>query len=172
MNKHEYKPLPAGSVPARKPRRVPVYTEFAYDKFSVWECWFFGFHTKPRLSTTPVQLQDGRMLQVGEILVKLGGKRTSAGFVDLTFYKGSGFELAGTFKSLDGDIVCFHQWQNGKRKKMTLDNYKAVYCGYAISEGMPGQWIFSTPAIAGRVVETECAIIKTAAQVRADYLAA
>lgn len=124
------------------------YERIDYVLVSTFNCYVFQFRQPPELDTRPVFLTGGRLMKVGARLTRAHGKKTSAGFSDFHLIDGNEFRFAGTFNNLDGEILCFEYWSAGERKNAPW------YYGFATMAPVSRDWVFSTPAVAGRIVET------------------
>lgn len=129
--------------------KVLVYDRLEYELIATFNCWVFRFFRPPALKVDPVILADGRPMAVGARLTRAHGKKTSAGYSDFHLCDGNELRFAGTYTNLDGEILCFEFWQHGKRMGTPLE-----FHGFATMTPVSRDWVFSTPAVAGRIVET------------------
>jgi hypothetical protein len=111
----------------------------------------------PPIDGTPVPLADGSMLHPGESLVAVGGKRTSAGFVNFRMADGHCLEYCGSVPGED----C----EEGKRlllfKECGPDGVVRPTAGgewVAWLELKPGRWFFTSRGCASRIVDTVNAV--------------
>ncbi len=109
------------------------------------------FKKYPDLILKPLVLATGDILQVGDTLAYLGGKKTSAGFKYLHPVAPFLFHYIGIFK--DGDFK-YVLWETGIGVN---DEYEAIYYAHSIMEdnGVVHSLLFTNRAGSGRVIEAE-----------------
>ena len=137
----------------KKTAKTIRYSGFLYDRLAMWECFMFLFRKAPKLSAAPVELGDGSLMVPGDRFVEIGGKKTSAGFTRFKMLPGHALEYAGRFSDLTGTALCFHQVTDGKRDERPVEGYASAFYGW-MATSIDGCWVHGTPAVAGRVVET------------------
>jgi len=132
--------------------KVIINPDFEYDLISADVCFMFGFPIVPELKPECLAVAD-TFLNVGDLVTRLGGDKTSAGFECIWFDKGNGLRYIGTHIGLKGDkAVMFEQVRNGSVINSGI-GYKSLYFGYFIHDKF--NWIFATRHRSGRVVETK-----------------
>lgn len=123
---------------------VLVYQRFGYKLICYENCFIYEFSEPPKLDETPLTLGDGFVMCVGDGFTKIGGKFTSAGYRTIDLASGK-LIYAGRHNDLDGEAVLFRY---SEVKEQTV-----FYGGYT-GLSAPLTLLFSTPALAGRVIET------------------
>lgn len=108
-------------------------------------CYVFLFKVLPLLEQNPMRLADGMEIVPGDKLIRLGGKKTSAGFSSIHMLPGSTLEYAGIFTDVEGEAMLFRQ--------SGLFEPHVFYGGFIICHN-PLTLCFSTPARSSRIIET------------------
>lgn len=148
-------------------RKVTTWTGFDCEITGTDVCYILGFFRKDvALVDIPVKTANGLTIEVGDVLLSLGGPKTSAGFSTIWFddendgADGKGLVYKGQYQGLDGTYLCFNQLKYFREVEPTWDKYKRMYFAF-IESGLPGlEWIFTNQAGAGRVSETTNVILR------------
>lgn len=149
--------------------RVQIWTGFEFDIIGTDICYFLGFFKGDiKLSPKTIETANGLFIRPGDVILRLGGKKTSAGFSTIWFddendgQDGKGLLYEGTYYGLDGGFLLFTQLREGKRVMPEREEYKLLY--YAFKEMNPDRpdwgWFFTNQAGAGRIVETTHTILR------------
>ena len=135
--------------------KVIIQKEFTFDRICLDDCEMFGFSKEPKLDITPILLGDGSTMKPGDRFVKIGGKKTSAGFPTLHMLPGHSMEYAGSYSELGTNALCFHQVKDGKVQKiLNREGYAFLYYGWHSMAHADTEWMFATRSNAGRIMET------------------
>ncbi|CAK0767655.1 conserved hypothetical protein [Gammaproteobacteria bacterium] len=139
-------------------RSVLVYNRPTYDLIATFDCHIFAFLNPPEFDEDPLVLMNGEILKVGDCIVSFDSKKTSAGFPGFRMKEGNAVIFAGTYPGEDNEkgrrLVCFDRINEDGLVPAIHDEYPRVCFGFTETPEMPGVFFFSTPAVAGRVVET------------------
>lgn len=125
--------------------KVLEYDRPSYQMLATGNCYIFLFKVLPLLEQRTVQLGDGMEIIPGDRLVRLGGKKSSAGFSSIHMLPGSSLEYAGIFPDAEGEAMLFRQ--------SGLFEPHVFYGGFIVSVD-PLTLAFSTPARSSRLIET------------------
>lgn len=150
-------------------RRVMVWTSFEFDLIGMDICYSLAFYSdKVKLQPKEIKTANGLTLRPGDVVLRLGGNKTSAGFTSIWFddkndgADGKGLVYEGVHTGLGGDYLCFLQLKDGKKVRPSYENYKAIY--FAYKEMNPHRpdwgWFHTNHAAAGRIVETTNVILR------------
>jgi len=135
--------------------KVRVWRGFEFDLIGMDICYMLGFYKrKVHLQQIPAPNAAGVVIEPGDILTNLGGKKTSAGFTHIWFDPGGGLCYQGTHTGLDGKFLCFDQIKNGQILKPQRDEYKRLFYAYQLMDIDPPCWFFTNHARAGRILES------------------
>lgn len=131
----------------RRGDTVIVYQRTAYELLASWECYMYRFRLQPILDLQPLRLMDGSDLRPGDCLTRMRGKRSGAGYQDLRLISGH-LIFQGLHVDLDGRACLFRYSEDTTEPDL-------FYGGYAHQDDLGGLYlIYSTPAVASRVIET------------------
>lgn len=105
-------------------------------------CWI---EIKPDLiEPQPLTLADGRTVQPGDRVTRMGGTKTSAGYTTVDMLPGEWLTYLGTATSIEGTVVL-----------LATREAKSHLVGYWLHTSGGKPWLCHfTPAVAGRMVET------------------
>jgi len=134
---------------------VRIWKGFDFDLIGTECCYILGFYrANIKLIQEPAPNSAGVIISPGDVLMNLGGKKTSAGFTHIWFDPGGGLCYRGIHAGLDGKFVCFDQLKNGKVIEASCQEYKRLYFAYQLMDIDPPCWFHTNHAVAGRIVET------------------
>lgn len=137
-------------------RSVQVWDRTAYKLVATYDCYLFSFFTPPVLSPEPVMLQDGTYMHPGDQIIEAKGKFRSAGFHHIIMNDGYAIRYAGSYsgeaKEANSPMLCFEQYKDGQLLPIDFPPGCKTYIGYL--EMFNSSWLFCTPSIASRIVET------------------
>lgn len=147
--------------------KVRTWTGFELDLIGTDVSYILGFFKKDvKLDPMPTWTKNGLTIEVGSVILRLGGTKTSAGFSTIWFddendgADGGGLIYKGKFRGLDGKYLCFTQLRNFIEVKPAFDKYKLMYFAF-LESGLPGlEWMFTNQAGAGRISETTNVILR------------
>ena len=98
-----------------------------------------------KIQPTPLKLQDGRTIQPGDRVTRLGGKKTSAGWTTIHMLPGEYLTYLGQYSNLEGTLVLFQTRE--PKADYTVAFWLHDSCGEILL-------FHFTPANSGRQVET------------------
>lgn len=134
--------------------KVRIWPGYGFDIIGTDTSYILQLYTNTEPYPETIDLANGKELNPGDIITRLGGSKTSAGFSTIWFDEGKGLVYEGVLTSLDGEFLCFTQLKNGKRTMPKNDNAKAAYFAFINSKLKSREWIFTNHAGSGRLVET------------------
>ena len=146
-----------------------TWPSFDFDLVGMDVCYSLAFyHDDVRLRPKKVKVANGLTIVPGDVILRLGGEKTSAGFTSIWFddkndgADGKGLVYEGSHTGLDGDFLCFLQLKDGKKVRPAYENYKAIYFAYReLNPDRPDWgWFHTNHAGAGRRVETTNLILR------------
>jgi hypothetical protein len=148
-------------------RKVTIWTGFEFDLIGTDISYILGLYkASAKLIPKPVETANGQTIRPGDVVLRLGGKKTSAGFSTIWFddenngADGKGLVYEGCLAGLDGEYLCFTELRDFKKVKHVWKNYKEMYYAF-IESGLPGnRWLFTNQACSGRVTETTNVILR------------
>lgn len=126
---------------------VAAYERDGYRLLATPHCYVFEFERPPiDIDAAKVLLGDGSVLHPGDCITTIGGKNTAAGFT--------------TIKLSAGHLIWAGFW-NERRRPDTYALFRysriadpTVFFGGIVHSTMPLSIFHSTPAVAGRRIET------------------
>ena len=138
-------------------KTVIVWERVHYDLVATGDCYLFSFRDKPELSTDPILLQDGSLMYPGDAITESRGRHTAAGFHHIIMDRGYAIRYTGSYNSGEQNeagskMLCFEQLKDGDLLPLTSPSMGHTFIGYL--ETFEHSWLFCTPAIASRIVET------------------
>ena len=137
--------------------KVCIWPGYDFDLIGTDVCYILAFFREPVFRAVPAPLEDGFEIIPGDKLLRIGGKKTSAGYTILTFDPGHELEYVGKHIGLDGEFVCFHQpGKGGPHGKYV----RYVFAYRIMSDDLPTTWFYTNHAGSGRIVETTDVIRK------------
>lgn len=141
-------------------KKVPCIHGRGYIRITGRHCEFIGFREAPLIAPEEVKLANGQCIRPGDLILKMGGKRTSAGYFRLEMIEPHSLEFQGVFENEGSKLLLFHKHDGEKIQPMTHDEYPFLFIAYHLLQD-GGKWMFCTPAIAGRLVETTLPVIRS-----------
>jgi hypothetical protein len=126
---------------------VIFYRRRGYRMIATQRCYILEFARSPRILKEPVQLNGGRQLAVGDKVVRIGSEKHSAGFSSIRMLPDHALEFIGQFKGGGETFVLFKDGQIPR-----FDGRSVGYFAFIVMAG--GDFFFSTPAVAGRRIDT------------------
>jgi hypothetical protein len=136
-------------------QKVNIWTAFDFDLIGTDVCYILAFYRKGvRLEPEPIKTANGLTIRPGDVIMHLGGEKTSAGFSTIWFDDYGGLIYEGTYTGLDGVFICFSQIKYGMKVIPIFKNYKTMYFAFIPLDLPSLEWMFTNQAGAGRLVET------------------
>lgn len=134
---------------------VTTWNAFAFDLIGSDVCYMLGFRrSNIHLQQIPAPNNAGIIINPGDVLTKLGGHKTSAGYTTIWFDAGGGLCYQGMHSGLDGHFLCFDQVKSGKVIKAKYQEWGRLYYAYQIINLDPVRWFFTNRSVAGRIMES------------------
>lgn len=148
-------------------RKVSIWTNFDFDLVGLDTCYILGFYRKKvELIKESFETENGLTVTPGTVILRLGGRKTSAGFSTIWFddendgADGKGLVYKGKIRSLDGEYLCFTQLRDFQEVKPTFNKYKVMFFAF-IESGLPEkELLFTNQVGSGRVTETTNVILR------------
>ena len=134
---------------------VSVHDEGAFDRIATDNCYIFGFRTAPHFNLTSIPLADGTAMAPGDCFIEFSGAKTSAGYPAVALVAGH-LQYIGLTSIADFKLLCFEYWKEGSLVCPNGGEYQSAYYGFIYLD--KEHWFFSTPALSGRVVQTEIVV--------------
>lgn len=136
-------------------KKVNIWTAFDFDLIGTDVCYMLAFYRKDvKLNQEPIPTANGLTIRPGDVIMHLGGKKTSAGFSTIWFDDDKGLVYEGKYSGLDGEFICFRMIRNHKKVETAHHDYKTIYFAFIQLKHNPPTWMFTNHACAGRLVET------------------
>jgi len=124
-----------------------------YDLIATQTGYILGFNLHPQLDPRAVGLQCGRTIEPGALLTAVGGKYNSAGYFNIEMNDGFSIKYVGIYEADEGDFVCFDEYHGKNQKPLIVNGYLCALFAFQLLE--EGLWMFTTPGVSGRLVQTE-----------------
>lgn len=132
--------------------KVLVHEEEGFDRIATGNCYIFGFHEPVTYDATAIELADGSSMSPGERFTFIGGDNTSASHRRIDLVDGF-LEYAGRVIISGFKLLCFNYYLGEGQLFVPDESYACSHYGF-IQLDDSSKWMFSTPGIASRLVET------------------
>ena len=135
-------------------KTIRMWNREGFTLIGTQDGYMLGFEVHPQLEPDRVTLRSGDKIKPGAKLKKIGGPLTSAGYRNIDMLPGCAIRYLGKYitSNREDEFVCFEQLHDGHERPLCLPNF--LWACFAFQVLPTGDWMFTTPAVSGRVVQT------------------
>lgn len=141
-------------MPEKGQKTIRMWTREGFTLIGTDDGYMLGFNIHPQLEPEKVELRSGKKIKPGMKLTKIGGEKTSAGYRNIDMLPGCAIRYLGKYITDSGEdeFVCFEQVHDGHDRALCVPGF--LWVCFAFQVLPTGDWMFTTPAVAARVVQT------------------